>query len=93
MSRELVKAMLLAGAKANDLWKIARTDVPPDQAVAELRAKYPDAFTSRLNVRELTGKDYEKAKSEMLEEGRQTTLRRIRDRNTEAALARHRDRK
>ena len=93
MADTLIEAMKAAGARAGDLWKIARPDVPPEQAVAELRAAYPDAFAPPVNVRNLAGAEYDRAKREMLDEGRQDTLRRMRDSNTAAAMARVEKRK
>ena len=93
MADTLIELFKAAGAKSPDLWKIARTDIPPKEALAELQRSYPNAFAPAIDARKLSGKDYEKYKNEMLEEGRQNTLRRIRNTNTKAALAMSRERK
>ncbi|MBO1361991.1 hypothetical protein J2D73_19600 [Acetobacter sacchari] len=56
-----------AGLNDPELLRISRADLPPQAAVDDLRRRYPSAFTSPANVRELPRKDYETAKRDFIQ--------------------------
>ena len=67
MTETLIEALRSAGAKSTELHKIARTDVPADQAVAELRRTYPGAFAPAVNVRTATPAEYAALKKDAID--------------------------
>lgn len=59
---DLATVAARAGLIDSDLLKIARTDLPPKAAVADLRKRYPGAFP--VDARDLSETDFQRALSD-----------------------------
>ncbi len=58
MPNTLSEAATTAGLTDPDLLKLARTDVSPREAVAELQSKFPGAFRLRHATRDMTRAEF-----------------------------------
>ena len=58
MPDTLSEAANAAGLLDPDLLKLARTDVPPREAMAELQGKFPDAFKPQKHARDMTPAEF-----------------------------------
>ena len=58
MPATLSEAATAAGLLDPDLLKLARTDVPPGEAMAELQGKFPGAFKPQKHARDMTQAEF-----------------------------------
>lgn len=66
MSQDIESAARKAGLTDMDLLRVARPGLSPEQAVDDLRGRYPSAF--KATVRDLPEADYRQAKQSLIQE-------------------------